>query len=110
MSDDNATEDARNPKRSKHTSAIKAREAEHDSIVAELHERHGTTYSAVQYRLWAVMKMGHTWDSLEKVPTYPMFGEKRRWGHSASGELNEALKGLAKSITVALSPKQTPVV
>ena len=96
-SDDNGTEDMRNPKRSKHTSAIKARGAERDSIVSELRERHGITYSAVQYRLWAEMKMGHTWDSLEKAPTYPMFGENRHWGHSASGELNEALTGLANS-------------
>ena len=107
-SDDNATDtDTRNPKRSKqkHTSAIKAKEAERDSIVSELRERHGTTYSAVQYRLWAEMKMGHTWDSLEKHPPYPMFGEKRHKGHSASGELNEALTGLAKSIVGYLSPQ-----
>ena len=107
-SDDNATDtDTRNPKRSKqkHTSAIKAKEAERDSIVSELRECNGTTYSAVQYRLWAEMKMGHTWDSLEKHPPYPMFGEKRHKGHSASGELNEALTGLAKSIVGYLSPQ-----
>ena len=44
------------------------------------------------------------WDSLEKAPPYPMFGEKRHWGHSASGELNEALTGLAKSIVGYLPP------
>jgi hypothetical protein len=106
-SDDNATNVTRNPKRSKqkHTSAIKAKEAERDSIVSELRERHGTTYSAVQYRLWAEMKMGRTWDSLEKQPPYPMFGEKRHRGHSASGELNDALTGLAKSIVGYLSPQ-----
>ena len=72
--------------------------------MSELRERHGTTYSSVQYRLWAEMKMAHTWDSLEKHPPYPMFGEKRHRGHSSSSELNEALTGLAKSISVALSP------
>ena len=104
-SDDNTAEDTRNPKRSKCTSAIKAREAERDSIVSELRERHGSTYSAVQYRLWAEMKMGHTWDSLEKAPPYPMFGEKRHRRHSAGGELNEALTGLANSIVGYLSPQ-----
>ena len=58
----------------------------------------------MQYGLWAEMKVAGTWDSLEDVPPYPMFGEKRRRGHSTSGKLNEALTGLAKSISVALSP------
>ena len=48
------------------------------------------------------MKMSHTWDSIEKAPPY-LFGEKRHRGHSASGELNEALTGLAKSIVGYLS-------
>ena len=74
QSDDNATDDTRNPKCSKHTSAIKSREAECDNIVSELRERYGTTYSAIQYCLWAEMKIGHTWDSLEKAPPHPMFG------------------------------------
>ena len=78
--------------------SIKAKEAERDTIVSELRERHGTTYSAVQYRLWAEMKMDHMWDSLEKHPPYSMCGEKRHKGHSTSGELNEALTSLAKSI------------
>ena len=51
------------------------------------------------------MMIGHKWDSLEKAPPYPMFGEKRHRGHSASGELNEALTGLAKSIVGYLSPQ-----
>ena len=78
-SDDNATDtDTKNPKRckQKHTSAIKAKEAERNSIVSELRECHGTTYLAMQDRLWAEMKMGHTWDNLEKHPPYPMFGER----------------------------------
>ena len=48
--------------------------------------------------------MSHTWDNLEKAPPY-LFGEKRHQGHSASGELNEALTGLAKSIVGYLSPQ-----
>lgn len=99
-SDDNASE-----KRMKRSSAAESKEAERDRILTELREHHGTTYSAVQYRLWAEMKMGHSWDSLETPPPYPMFGGKRHRGHSASGELNEALTGLAKSIAVALSPQ-----
>ena len=51
------------------------------------------------------MKMGHTWDSLEKALPYPMFGKKRHRGHSSSGELNEALTRLAKSIVGYLSPQ-----
>ncbi len=66
-----------------------AKETERDTIVSELRQVHGTAYSAVQYRLWAEMKVAGTWDSLENVPPYPMFGEKRRRGTSASGELNE---------------------
>ncbi len=50
------------------------------------------------------MKLAGTWDSLENVPPYPMFGEKRRRGTSTSGGLNDALAGLAKSISTALSP------
>ena len=49
--------------------------------------------------------MGYTWDSLDKAPPYHMFGEKRHRGHSASGELNEALTSLAKSIVGYLSPQ-----
>ena len=37
-----------------------------ESIFSELHHLHGTTYSAVQYQLWAEMK----------VAPYPMFGEE----------------------------------
>ena len=48
---------------------------------------------------------GHTWDSLEKAPPYPMFSEKRHRGHSARGDLNEALTGLANSIVGYLSPQ-----
>ena len=80
------------------------KEAERNNIVSELRKLHGTAYSVVQYRFWAEMKVAGTWDSLEDVPPYPMFGEKRRRGGSASGKLNEALTGLAKSISVALSP------
>lgn len=92
-------------KRGKYSSAIKSKEAERNNIVSELRERHGTAYSAVQYRLWAEMKIAGTWSSLEEVPPYPMFGQKKHRGLSASGELNEALTGLAKSISVALSPQ-----
>ena len=50
------------------------------------------------------MMIGHTWDSLKKATPYPMFSETRHRGHSASGELHEALTHLAKSIVGYLPP------
>ena len=75
-------------------------------LVAKLRERHGAKYSQLQYRLWAEMFINETHKSLE-VPPYPMFGEEKRpRTTSASGQLNEALTGLANSIAVALAPNQ----
>ena len=76
-------------------------------LVAKLRERHGAEYSQLQYRLWAEMFINETHKSLDEVPPYPMFGEEKRpRTTSASGQLNEALTGLANSIAVALAPNQ----
>ena len=59
-------------------------------------------------RLWAEMFINETHKSLDDAPPYPMFGAERRpRANSASGQLNEALTGLANSIAVALTPNQT---
>ena len=76
-------------------------------LVASLRERHGAKYSTLQYRLWAEMFINETHKTLDTPPPYPLFGEEKRpRASSASGQLNEALTGLANSIAIALVPNQ----
>ena len=78
-------------------------------VIANLRECYGSKYSTLQYRLWAEMfiKFYDTHKTLDTAPPYPLFGEERRpRASSATGQLNEALTGLANSIAVALVPNQ----
>ena len=80
-----------------------------NELVEELRDKHGSTYSMVQYRLWAEMIIAKTRDSTDQVPSAPMFGGKCPRGRSEySGELSHALAEMAQSICNALSPK-TPI-
>lgn len=94
-------------RRKKKCSFTEEREERMTELVAQLRERHGAKYSQLQYRLWAEMFINETHKSLDDVPPYPMFGQERKQrASSASGQLNEALTGLANSIAVALAPNQ----
>ena len=76
-------------------------------VIANLRERHGSKYSTLQYRLWAEMFINDMHKTLDTAPPYPLFGEEKRpRASSASGQLNDALTGLANSIAVALVPNQ----
>ena len=100
--------DTGEPLKKKKKSFSEEREERMTELVDKLRECHGTKYSAVQYRLWAEMYLNGTHRTLEEVPRYPMFGQKRRpRGSSSSGQLNEALTGLANSIVSAFSPNRT---
>ena len=77
----------------------------------ELCGKHQSAYSMVQYRLWAKMIIAKTHESTDEAPNVPMFGGKRPRGKVGStGELSEALTGMAQTICNALSPKVTPSV
>ena len=94
-------------KKKKKQSFTEEREERMTEIIANLRERHGSKYSTLQYRLWAEMFINDTHKTLDTAPPYPLFGEEKRpHVSSSSGQLNEALTGLANSIAVALMPNQ----
>lgn len=83
-------------------------EARCNELVQELHSKHENAYSMVQYQLWAEMIIAKTHESIDEAPNVPMFGGKRPRGRAGStGELSEALTGMAQCICDALSPKVT---
>ncbi len=85
-------------------------ELRRNELVEELREKHESAYSMVQYRLWAEMLTAKTHDSLDEAPSAPMFGGKRPRGKPGyTGELNEALTGMAQTICNVLSPRATQI-
>lgn len=106
---DTGTDGGRSKPKCKKLSRMEEVETRRNELVEELHDKHGSTYSMVQYRLWAEMIIAKTHDSTDQVPSAPMFGGKRPRGRSeSSGELTHALAEMAQSICNALSPK-TPI-
>ncbi len=97
-----------NPKRKKQA-RMEEFEVRRNELVEELRDKHGSTYSMVQYRLWAEMLIAKTHDSIDEAPNAPMFGGKRSRKSGSSEELNEALTGMAQTICNALSPKAPQV-
>lgn len=73
-----------------------------NKLKAELRNKHGVTYSGVQYSLWAEMMVAGTHDSSEEPPPVPMFGANRPRGRS--NRLGETLNDVADKIVTALSP------
>ena len=71
-------------------------------IKAELHKKHGSSFSGVQYSLWAEMIVAGTHESKDSPPPVPMFGANRPRGKS--NRFEETLSDVAGKIATALSP------
>ena len=72
-----------------------------NDIKAELRKKHGSSFSGVQYSLWAEMIVASTHESKEEPPPVPMFGANRPRRRSNCFE--ETLTNVAGKIATALS-------
>ena len=102
----------------KHGSKRQAIRDEVEDIFTPLKEKHGSTYSAAQLRLWANMLQIGTHRDYDEPPKVPMFGVTAKTG-TKSPCLAEALSSVAEGFIRALkspvpspsgssSPTQTP--
>ena len=81
---------------------IKCKRGTNKSSGTQLRPKHGSTYTSVQYAMWAEMLVGGGHDE----PSYvPMLGTLRAQG-TGSYNMTEAFTTLAGSVANALSPKQ----
>ena len=78
-----------------------------NDLKVQLRKRHSSTYSGVQYAMWAEMLVGGGHDSMDEPPAAPMFGAARARGKPSpsNANLTEAFKAMAGSIADALSPR-----
>ena len=80
-----------------------------DEIFADLQDKHGSTYTAAQLRLWANMIQVGTHKDYDEPPKVPMFGfNSKSLGPKNSGtSFTEALAGVAEGFMRTLkSPVQ----
>ena len=76
-----------------------------DELFAVLQEKHGSTYTAAQLRLWANMLQVGTHRDTDNPPKVPMFGLKTP--KKTGGALNEALASVEEGFMRAIkSPAQ----
>lgn len=55
-----------------------------NDLKVQLRKKHGSTYTAVQYTLWAEMLVGgDRHDSMDEPPAVPMFGAARPCGKTS---------------------------
>ena len=89
----------------KKSSASEERTSRVNDLKTQLRSKHGSTYSSVQYAMWAEMLVGGGHESMDEPLSAPMFGTPRARG-KGSFNMSEAFTTLAGSIANALSPKQ----
>lgn len=90
----------------KRKSVSEERSSRVSDLKAEMREKHGSSYSGVQYSLWAEMIVAGTHESTDDPPRVPMFGSNRPRGRS--NRLEETLTDVAGKIATALSPVPNP--
>ena len=91
------------PKKNK--SKMEERSDRVDKIKAELRNKHGSSFSGVQYSLWVEMVVAGTHESKDSPPPVPMFGANRPRGRL--NRFEEILSDVAGKIATALSPSSS---
>ena len=87
----------------------KLKDKQLEKIVADLKEKHGTTYTALQYRIWAELIDGELANASEP-PENSMFSRAGRGSTSSSTQKKsgvvEALSEVAKQLYSTFNPRQ----
>lgn len=107
---DSEHSDSERPKRKKPRkgSAVEDKRERVEGIKAELCEKHGSSYTPLQYSLWAEMVDVGTHTSLEEAPSAPMFvGKTPKPKKAPNTEMGTVFTEMAKSIITALKPSPT---
>ena len=113
-SDEDETDEAdetctRSRKKKTKMSAQEEREEKVQSILRKLKDKHGTSFTPMQFRIWSEMHVGGIHSSLEDPPTSSMFvragtGKKKGEGNMS---MAEALTQAAVAISSTLSPRSS---
>lgn len=90
-------------------SAQEEREEKVQSILRKQKDKHGTSFTPMQFRIWSEMHVGGIHSSLEDPPTSSMFvragtGKKKDEGNMS---MAEALTQAAVAISSTLSPRSS---
>lgn len=105
-SDDELSLDENKPKKKKKT-AQESREENVEKTVSTLKEKHGKSYTQMQYRIWAEMHAGGLHADLENPPNTSMFtraGGTTPTRRSSKDGVAEALTHVANQISGILTP------
>lgn len=103
------SDDDNENKKSKRKKKHEGKEEKVESILTDLKSKHGTTFTPMQYRIWAEMVAGGVHCSCDDHPNTSMFlraggvGTKKK-GHTTTTVISDAITQL----TTALSPKPVP--
>ena len=88
-------------------SALEERKERVEEVKSELREKHGDSYTPLQYTLWAEMVGVGTHKSLDNPPQVQMFTGKRK--QKPDNEMSTVFTELAKSVVNVLSPQTRPL-
>ena len=64
---------SKKPKKSLKSAAIEEKQESVEKVKTQLRGKHGTSYTPIQYTLWAEMIDVGTHNSIEEPPSVPMF-------------------------------------
>ena len=103
-SDELSDTDSKGKSKKKKLSAMEERKERVEEIKSKLCEMHGTSFSPLQYTLWAEMVAVGTHKSLENPPQVQMFTGKVK-KPKPENEMSTVLTQLAKSVVSVLSPQ-----
>lgn len=92
-------------------SSAEERSSRVHELKAQLREKHSSSYSGVQYSLWAEMIVAGTHQETESPPCVPMFGSKRPRGRSSrlEGTLNDVAGKIANALSPTTSCDSSPI-
>lgn len=100
----------RGQKKRKKNSAQEEREEKVQRTVQKLKEKHGSSYTPMQIRIWSESIVGGIHTSLTEAPTSSMFtragkGDQSKKKDQGNSSMSEALTQAALAISSALSPR-----
>ena len=103
-SDEQSDSESKGKSKKKKMSAMEERKEHVEEVKSELREKHGASYTPLQYTLWAEMVAVGTHKSLEDPPQVQMFTGKSR-KQKPESEMSTVFTELAKSVVNVLSPQ-----
>jgi len=105
-SDEESDSESKGKSKKKRKSALEERKEHVEDVKSELREKHGDSYTPLQYTLWAEMICVGTHKSLDNPPQVQMFTGKRK--QKPDNEMSTVFTELAKSVVNVLSSQTRP--